>query len=76
MKKSNLFVFLGGYCAVQKNGKYGLIDKNNNVIIPFKYDRIEIERDGYDPSYFSFNGHAEKTREFGILDGSGNVVVP
>lgn len=27
-----------GFCTVQKDGKLGYIDRNNNVIIPFAYD--------------------------------------
>lgn len=33
--------FLGGYCVVKKNNKWGVIDVNNKVIVPFEYDEIQ-----------------------------------
>ncbi len=43
-----------GFYAVMKNGKWGLIDKANNVVTNFKYDSIKFTSSGLDEwSYFS-----------------------
>lgn len=35
-----------GYLMVEKNGKWGAVDKNNNVKIPFEYDGLMPSQEG------------------------------
>lgn len=37
------------YLAVKKDGKWGMIDKQNNVKIPFEYDKVNDSRYGWVP---------------------------
>jgi hypothetical protein len=43
--------FFQGVAAVKKNGKWGLIDKNNSIILPFKYDNIANGYSGFVIAY-------------------------
>jgi len=36
--------FLNGRCKVKSNGKWGMIDENGTVVIPFEYDSISHDR--------------------------------
>lgn len=38
---------MGKYILMRKDGKFGVIDQNNNVRIPFLYDWIFLEDEGY-----------------------------
>ena len=55
------------FITATENGKYGLVDNNNDVLIDNKYDYIEYAFDNY--FIFSNNGRT------GVVDNSGNVVV-
>ncbi len=60
--------FADGLVSVVKNGKYGVIDKNGNEIIPFEYDKI---------GYFSEGiAKAMKEKKYGFIDTEGNAVIP
>jgi hypothetical protein len=37
-----------GYVVAQKNDKYGLISRENKIIIPFEYDEIADNAPNYD----------------------------
>lgn len=37
-ESANLSFSEDGICAVQKDGKWGYIDRDNNIVIPFEYD--------------------------------------
>lgn len=39
--------FTDGFVAAQKDGKWGLIDRNNNVVIPFEYDKVCAYSEGF-----------------------------
>jgi len=51
------------------NDKYGMVNRNNEVIIPFEYDYI-----------YSFSNSetttADKNNKHGLIDKKGNVVLP
>lgn len=58
---------------VSKNGKQGVIDLDNRIVIPFVYDNIDFcEDESIKPSYFI----VQKGLLFGLLDVNGNVLFP
>ncbi len=65
----------------KQNGKYGVIDFNENVMIPFEYDSIMLVSDerylvnkgGKVDEDFMFYVEGGK---FGVVDEKGNVVIP
>lgn len=60
--------FAGGLAAVSKDGKYGYIDWNGNVVIDFEYDM----------AYEFSEGRARiiKDGKTGYIDRKGNIVIP
>lgn len=66
-----------GFMVAQKDGKYGMIDKEGSVIIPFEYDHLGQK--GYSRQYYEFgDGYlgAVKDNKFGVVDVNNNVVIP
>lgn len=57
-----------GLAMVDKNGKYGAINKRGETVIPFQYDQLWPSQEGMIP--FAQNG------KFGYLNSSGKVVIP
>lgn len=60
--------FDGGLAAVCLNDKWGLIDENENLIIPFEYDS----------QFFMLDDElisAEKDGKWGIIDYDNNVII-
>ncbi|MCA0365335.1 MAG: WG repeat-containing protein [Bacteroidetes bacterium] len=74
----DLFYSGDNIVTLSKNGKYGCIDKYNNEIIPFKYDKIEqnvviliasngLKHDFYDDfGNFIFSGEFQKVEMLGF----------
>jgi hypothetical protein len=62
-------IFLGSLIVVKINEKYGLIDTNENIVTPCKYD--EIDDDWYDDSVFIVNLNDKQ----GIIDFNGKKVI-
>lgn len=60
-KSENYFI------TIKNNGKYGLVDNNNDVLIDNKYDYIEYAFE----NYFIFTNNGKS----GIIDNTGNIVV-
>ena len=62
------YAFCDGLCPVQKDGKWGYIDKSGNVVIPLEYDN----------AYGADSGLASvmKDEKCGLVDYDNNVVVP
>lgn len=52
----------------QRNGKYGFVDKQDNVIIPFIYDYASIFCEGL--------SRVEIGSRWGFIDKQGNIIVP
>lgn len=52
---------------LQKNGKWGCEDGNGNVIIPFQYEQLEVNKIGF---------NARKNGKWGVIDMSNNVILP
>ena len=61
-------VFCDGLAAVELNGKWGFIDKDNNRVISFVYDDAEDFIDGF--AIVGIDG------KYGCIDVAGNMVVP
>lgn len=68
-----------GLMVAQKDGKYGMIDKEGSVIIPFDYDHLYCEDYNHpyceDKFYDGYLG-AVKDNKFGVVDINNNVVIP
>ena len=58
-------------CQQNETGKYGLIDSDGKVIIPFEYDSL---------GYYSEKGRTlvpvEKNKKEGVFDMNGKVILP
>ena len=57
-----------GYYLVKKEGKWGILDNNNNVVIPIEYDYL-------DPFYEGL-ARAERNGKMGFIDKNNRVVIP
>jgi len=69
--------FSEGLAAVKKNGKWGYIDKDNNVVIPFAYDVANIFSEGYAvvgnfAQGEDWNGEPTTIIGLGFVDANGN----
>lgn len=61
------------YLIVSKQGKYGVVDLNNNVIIPIIYDSITSVDDSDNiPGYYLVN----KSSKYGVLNLKGEIIIP
>ena len=66
------------YEVVERDGKYGIVDKDGNAITPFKYDRIETQN-VYRPNIIRFfGGYVVVTINNlrGLVNEKGEEVVP
>jgi len=66
--------FINNYAVVFKNDSAGVIDKQNNIIIPFKYNNIEHLGDnrfmfGYRTKYFG-------EYNMGVIDTNRKIIIP
>ena len=69
------------YKAVERDGKYGIVDSDGNAITPFKYDCIRnilVSTHDQNTIKFSYNGYAEVEINGlrGLIDETGKEVVP
>ena len=63
------------YLAVKKAGKYGVIDLNNNIVVPFEYDRIDYN--GYNGYWRMVVNDADKIPSYGALRRSdASMIIP
>ena len=58
-----------GFFQVSKNNKYGIIDKDRNIIIPLIYDEYLMDSES---SYIT----ACKDNRWGIIDLNNNIIIP
>ena len=67
----HLYNFENGVTTAKKNGYYGIIDENNNIVHPFDMDYPDMRaiRNGY-ATMKGYNG------KWGAIDAKGNVVIP
>ena len=55
----------------KKDGKYGVIDTNNNIVIPFGLPYAEVR--GFRDGRAAVKDHHGK---WGVIDTKGNLIVP
>jgi tetratricopeptide (TPR) repeat protein len=67
LKYSSLDFQYNGKIIAKLNNKYGVIKKNEEIIIPFYYDKIEYN------DKFSI---VMKNGSYGVVDSIGNVIIP
>ena len=60
---------------VEKDGKYGFVDKSGKVVIPFIYDWANDFKDGL-AMVVKDGKDADSNNEYGFVDKSGKVVIP
>ena len=65
-----------GYACFEKGGRYGVIDRNGNEIVPARYDG-EVLTDGanLDKGYYLING-GDGPYSSSIVEGDGRVIIP
>lgn len=76
-RRPQLTGFRFGVCPVIKNGKYGLINVKNEVVVPFIYegiDGITPEYTGGSKVYSGINFIAKKNGKYGIVGLDGIVL--
>lgn len=61
-------VFNSGFAVVQKDNKFGVINKNGQVVIPVIYNRID--------QFYNGIALAIKGNKYGVLNTSGQPVIP
>lgn len=68
LEYESLFIYMNDLYCAKKNNKYGYIDDNKNIIIPFIYDDAEV----------FVNGIAKvvKGDKTGYIDTQNNTVIP
>lgn len=59
--------FSNGYAAVEKDNKYGLIDKTGKLVLPCTFEAIGKVADGLAP--------ARKNEKYGFIDIKGNWII-
>lgn len=64
--------FNGGYALARRDGKFGIIDKENNVIVDFAFDGVSNDFAAH--SVFSLR--LPETGKWGGFDNERNVVIP
>jgi hypothetical protein len=73
-----VFPFYNGYSVVVKNGKYGVVDKHFQMVIPFTYDFIE-ESLGKTIDYQNFSKFGQKNEKgemrYGFLNKENQVLI-
>lgn len=74
---SRAWVFSDGLAAVEKDGKIGFINAQNEVVIPFQFDATD-DSILYNTGYLFHDGYCVMTNDeglFGVIDKSGRWVV-
>lgn len=74
---SRAWVFSEGLAAVEKEGKIGFINEQNEVVIPFVFD-YSYEPEMHDIGYLFHDGYCTMTNaegKMGIIDRAGNWTV-
>lgn len=61
--------FNGEYLIISHDGKYGVINRNGDIVVNLKYELLE-QLDN--PNYFRFSMNGK----FGVVDATGRIIVP
>lgn len=66
------------YAKVKQNGKWGLIDKDNNIVINFEYDGIKFTSTGLDDWHYFYEGRisVKKGKFWSVVDKNGLNHIP
>lgn len=64
--------FIGDKAPAEKNGKWGIINKRNEIVVPFIYDEYEPGWEKINKPVFPFR----QGERWGLIDGAGNVLAP
>lgn len=64
-----------GYACFERNGKFGIMDKEGNEIVPARYDNILSTSRSLDKGYFLLES-GDGPYNSGIVDGRGRVIIP
>lgn len=67
-----------GLAAVERNGKWGFINKDGRLIIPMKYDNVNAFKDGFSIVNIggNFESDAVEFGKWGVIDKKGVEVIP
>ena len=60
--------FSEGLCGVEKDGKWGFIDKTGKEVVPFIYDDVNWFGEGL--------SEVKKDGKYGFINKTGEVVIP
>ena len=66
-----IYSFENGITVAKKEGKYGVIDLNNNIVVPFGLPYVDVR--GFRNSRASVKDSSGK---WGVIDTAGNLIVP
>ncbi|MCV9926622.1 WG repeat-containing protein [Flavobacterium sp. LS1R49] len=64
----DFFYVKNGKIVVKKNNYYGIINDDNEIIVPIKYNEIRLESEGFII--------AMQNKKYGVLDYKNNILVP
>ena len=63
-----LLYFSNGLAGVEKDGKYGYVDKKGNIVVDYQYEKVtEVNEYGY--------AGIKKDGKWGVVDSQGQVVL-
>ncbi len=71
VKYGKINSFENGLTTAKLNDKFGIIDKNGKIVVPFSLDYLDM--DGFRNGYASM---MDQSGWWGAIDTKGNVVVP
>ena len=66
-----IYSFENGITVAKKEGKYGVIDLNNNIVVPFGLPYVDVR--GFRNSRAIVKDSSGK---WGVIDTAGNLIVP
>lgn len=67
----HIYSFENGITVAKRDGQYGIIDINNNIIVPFGLPYEEVR--GFRNGRASVKNSSDK---WGVIDTNGNLIVP
>lgn len=69
----NMSISEGGLIEVRKNGKYGVLNKNGEIVVPIKYDLVHIKGN---KNLIKVITPYQEGRKCGVYNSKGQVIVP
>ena len=70
-------MFYDGYAKFYKDGKFGIVDRSGNIVIPAEYDFITCMNGGLAMFVAYFDGDSEQSvyERYGVVNSAGSVIV-